>query len=64
MFDPWMQFRPTPPQPKTATVVPGCTLAVLIAAPAPVITPQPTSDACSIGTSLSMGTTAISGRTW
>ena len=27
---PWMTFRPTPPQPKTATVCPGRTFAVLI----------------------------------
>ena len=27
---PWMTFSPTPPQPKTATVSPGRTFAVLI----------------------------------
>jgi len=40
--------RPTPPAPITATVVPGSTPAVLIAAPTPVITEQPTSAAMSI----------------
>jgi hypothetical protein len=38
---------PTPPQPMTATVAPGSTRAVLITAPTPVITQQPTSAATS-----------------
>ena len=37
----------------TATVVPGCTLAVLSAAPTPVVTPQPMSASCSSGRSVS-----------
>ncbi len=41
MAAPWMALRPTPPQPMTATVVPGSTLAVLNTAPRPVMTPQP-----------------------
>ena len=61
--DPCMQFSPTPPHPKTATDVPGSTPAVLIAAPTPVVTPQPTSAATSMGMSLSMGTAATSGTT-
>src|SRR5918999_1787397 len=55
-----MQLRPTPPQPNTATVAPGSTPAVLITAPTPVVTPQPTSDACANGMSLSIGTAATS----
>ncbi len=42
---------PTPPQPKTTTDEPGTTLAVLMAAPTPVITAQPMSEATSRGTS-------------
>ncbi len=40
--DPWIQFSPTPLQPKTATVVPGWTHAMLMAALTPVVIPQPT----------------------
>jgi len=58
-----MAEMPTPPQPKTTTDEPGVTLAVLIAAPTPVMTPQPMSDAISSGTVGSMGTTACCGRT-
>lgn len=36
-----MTARPTAPSPNTATLVPGCTLAVLNTAPHPVETPQP-----------------------
>jgi hypothetical protein len=46
---PWMQFNPTPPQPKTATLRPASTWAVLTTAPTPVSTPQPTSAACCSG---------------
>src|SRR5579872_7157118 len=42
-----------PPMPKTATVSPGETLAVLTAEPQPVGTPQPTSTALSSGRSSS-----------
>eukprot|EP00879_Flechtneria_rotunda_P027842 GHRR01029855.1.p2 GENE.GHRR01029855.1~~GHRR01029855.1.p2 ORF type:complete len:107 (+),score=22.33 GHRR01029855.1:604-924(+) len=38
--------RPTAPRPNTATVVPGCTLAVLNTAPQPVDTPQPSRHTC------------------
>ena len=62
-FAPWIMLRPTPPQPITATVLPGCTPAVLIAAPTPVVTPQPTSDACGNGMSGSICTAATSGTT-
>ena len=47
MAAPWTALSPTPPQPITATVLPGGTLAVLITAPTPVVTPQPISAALS-----------------
>ena len=40
---------PTPPKPNTATLWPGRTLAVFIAAPVPVMTAQPNSVAYSKG---------------
>src|SRR5882762_3757491 len=49
MRAPWITERPTPPQPNTATLEPGSTLAVLNTAPTPVVTPQPTSAAHSAG---------------
>ena len=52
--------RPTPPQPITATVVPGSTLAALKMAPTPVITPQPMTLARSSGMSSRIFTTACS----
>ena len=60
---PWTTERPTPPQPNTATVAPGRTAAVLIAAPTPVVTPHPTRAAALRSTSFSMGTTQIAGTT-
>src|SRR6185369_15385808 len=51
-FDAITTLRPTPPQPTTATVEPGVTLAVLSAAPTPVVTPQPARQMTSSGTSL------------
>jgi hypothetical protein len=42
---------PTPPQPMTTTEEPGSTLAVWMAAPTPVVTPQPISAPISNGTS-------------
>ena len=42
-----MAPAPTPPQPKTATLSPGPTLPVCMAAPIPAITPQPRSPAAS-----------------
>src|SRR4029079_17546278 len=47
---PWMTLSPTPPAPHTAQLEPGCTRAVLLAAPTPVVTAQPTSAARSAGT--------------
>ena len=41
--EPAIAAMPTPPQPITATDVPRPTLPVLIAAPSPAITPQPSS---------------------
>ncbi len=43
--EPVMAASPTPPQPITATVSPRPTLPVLIAAPMPAMTPQPSSPA-------------------
>ncbi len=57
---PLMAARPTPPQPITATVSPGRTLEVWIAAPTPVITPQPIRQARSSGMSLRIATQACS----
>ena len=45
---PWIVLRPTPPAPNTTQVEPGSTFAVLSAAPAPVITAQPTIAALSM----------------
>src|SRR5215204_1115987 len=50
-FDPAMAASPTPPQPNTATVLPRETLPVLIAAPMPAITPQPSKPATVAGAS-------------
>ena len=44
-----MAASPTPPQPNTATESPRPTLPVLIAAPMPAITPQPSSPAAVAG---------------
>ena len=52
--------RPMPPQPITATVLPGSTLAAWNTAPYPVITPQPTSVARSSGIVGSIFTIACS----
>ncbi len=60
---PWMTDRPTPPAPITATLEPGLTLAVLIAAPTPGGMPQPSSAAYSNGTSCAILTTAWNGTT-
>ena len=48
---------PTPPQPTTATLAPGGTRAVLMTAPTPVVTAQPTRAATSSGNEGSIGTT-------
>ena len=60
MRAPWITAWPTPPQPRTATLAPGLTFAVLSAAPTPVVTPQPMSAALSSGTRVSMGTAWLS----
>ena len=57
---PWMAFRPTPPQPITATVLPGSTLAVFMAAPSPVVAPQPMRAICSKPISCSIFTREFS----
>ena len=46
-----MAASPTPPQPNTATVLPRVTPPVLMAAPMPAITPQPSSPAAVAGAS-------------
>src|SRR5687767_4205607 len=46
---PCTTLSPTPPTPKTAMLAPGGTAAVLMTAPTPVITEQPTSAAISSG---------------
>ena len=53
---PWMELRPTPPQPMTTTLDPALTPAVLTTAPIPVSTPQAISAALSSGTSFGMAT--------
>ncbi len=69
MAQPWMAFNPTPPQPKMTAIEPASTLAVLTAAPTPVITPQAINAARSSGmlwsilTTLSMCTVAYSAMT-
>ncbi len=57
---PFTAESPMPPQPITATVEPGSTLAAWNTAPTPVITPQPTSAQRSSGTSSRTFTTACS----
>src|SRR5215469_584059 len=60
MAAPLTAERPMPPQPNTATVEPAGTFAVLMTAPAPVMTPQPTSAATFSGMSSAIFTTAFS----
>ena len=48
---PAIAASPTPPQPNTATLSPRRTAPVLIAAPTPAITPQPSSPAAVAGVS-------------
>ncbi len=54
----WMAFRPTPPQPRTTTLVPGLTLAAFTTDPNPVMTPQPMRHADEKGMLLLIFTTA------
>ena len=58
-----MTLRPTPPQPTTATVAPGSTLAALTAAPTPVVTQQPITAALSSPSSDGQGMHDTSGTT-
>ena len=60
---PWTTERPIPPRPKTATLAPGCTLAVFSTAPMPVVTPQPSRQTFSSGASVRIFASAISGTT-
>ena len=53
---PWTMEMPIPPEPMIRTWSPGCTPAVLIAAPTPVCTAQPITQATSSGTSTGMAT--------
>ena len=57
---PWTIERPTPPQPKTATVWPAWSPELRNAAPTPVKTPQPTRAARSSGISGSIFTSEFS----
>ena len=38
---PWITLSPMPPSPNTTALAPASTLAVLMTAPIPVVTPQP-----------------------
>src|SRR6056297_9399 len=58
-----MALRPTPPAPMTTTLSPGFTLAVLIAAPTPVGTPQARRQATSDGISSPMGAVWLASTT-
>ena len=59
MAAPLIAAKPTPPQPSTATLSPGRTCEVWIAAPTPVITPQPMRAARSRGMSLRIATHGV-----
>ena len=63
MRAPWITLIPTPPHPNTTTDEPGSTCAVFSAAPTPVITPHPISDATSYGISSEILIAAVAGRT-
>src|SRR6185369_4808519 len=58
-----MTFSPTPPAPNTTIDAPASTLAVLITAPTPVITPHPTRHAASSGAASRIGTAPCSATT-
>src|SRR5204862_126190 len=61
--DPPRQQVAEPQAPNTGTDAPGSTFAVLMPAPTPVITPQPTRQALSSGASLRIFTHPVSGMT-
>ena len=54
---PCTTLSPTPPQPITTTLLPASMRAVLVTAPTPVITPQPSRAALAIGIVSGMATT-------
>ncbi len=58
-----MMLNPTPPAPKTATLLPGLTFAVLSTAPTPVVTAHPMRAATVSGTSGRIGTQHSCGTT-
>ncbi len=60
-FAPMMALRPTAPVPNTTSERPSATPTELIAAPAPVITPQPSGPRISSGAVLSTFTAL---RSW
>src|SRR5688572_8437333 len=60
---PCSTLRPTPPQPITTTVSPGCTRALKTAAPTPVVTLQPISASTGKSSDAGAGTQPISGTT-
>ena len=55
--------KPMPPKPNTATVSPACTLAALVTAPIPVVTPQPSRHTFSSGASFGILANEISATT-
>lgn len=59
---PWMQERPTPPQPSTTTELPAFAFAALVTEPKPIITPQPSSAADRNGIATSILVTACRGQ--
>ena len=61
MRAPWITLRPTPPHPMTATESPLLILAVFIAAPVPVSTPQPMRAATFMSMSSGILTAPVSG---
>ena len=63
MAAPWIAFRPTPPAPNTATLLPGATCAVLKTAPTPVVTAHPRRAHLSSGASGGSFTAAVAGAT-
>ncbi|MNH24572.1 hypothetical protein D3C79_845160 [compost metagenome] len=63
MVAPIIAASPMPPRPKIATLAPSSTLAVLITAPMPVVTPQPSRQTFSSGASLGILAREISGST-
>ena len=63
IFAPIIADKPIPPKPNIATVSPGFTLAVLVTAPMPVVTPQPSKQISSSDASLFTLASEISGNT-